>query len=99
MNLDRASLPCMGRLPGWLVDGVATVSFIGRLGPAPGTLGAFAGTVFFAVALQDAPPLAGFLVLIVMLVLGTFFADESEKRMGKRDPGCIVVDVLGDEDR
>lgn len=92
MSAERASLPLMGRLPGWCVDAVATVGFIGRVGPAPGTLGALAGTVFFAVCLQDAPAWLVFAAILGLNALGIAFADEAEKRMGIHDPGSVVID-------
>jgi phosphatidylglycerophosphatase A len=88
----RVSFPCMDRLPDWLVMAVAKVLWIGDLKPAPGTLGALAGTVFYAVALQDASNGARLFAIVFMLAVGWIFCDEAEKRIGETDPGCVVFD-------
>jgi phosphatidylglycerophosphatase A len=82
----------LSRLPDWFVNGVATVFFLGKIGPAPGTFGALAGTVFFALVLQEASPAARFWTLLFLLIAGVLFCGEAEKRMGKRDPGCVILD-------
>ena len=88
----RVSFPGMNRLPDWLVMAVAKVLWLGDLKPAPGTLGALAGTVFYAVALQDASSGAKLFAIIVMLAIGLAFCDEAEKRLGETDPGCVIFD-------
>jgi phosphatidylglycerophosphatase A len=91
MSASRVASP-LSRLPDWFVNGVATVFFLGKIGPAPGTLGALAGTVFYALVLQEASPSTGFWTLLALLVAGVPFCGEAEKRMGKRDPGCVILD-------
>jgi phosphatidylglycerophosphatase A len=87
---NRPSL--LSKLPDALVNGVATVFHLGRIGPAPGTLGALAGTVFFALALQNASPSVRFWTILFLLFAGVLFSGEAERRMGKRDPGCVIID-------
>jgi phosphatidylglycerophosphatase A len=82
----------MGRLPEWLVKAVAEVLWIGELGPAPGTLGALVGTVFFAVCLQDLSGKAVFFAILALLIVGWLFCDEAERRIGRHDPGCVIFD-------
>jgi len=82
----------MDKLPDWLVMAVAKVLWIGDLKPAPGTLGALAGTVFYAVALQDTSNGAKLFAIVVLLAIGSIFCDEAEKRIGTTDPGCVVFD-------
>jgi len=82
----------MNRLPDCVVMAVAKVLWIGNLKPAPGTLGALAGTVFYAVALQEASNGAKLFAIVLMLIVGLFFCDEAEKRIGEIDPGCVIFD-------
>jgi phosphatidylglycerophosphatase A len=86
------SFPGMGKLPDWLVMAVAKVLWVGDIRPAPGTLGALAGTVFYAVALQDVSAGTKLFAIILLLAVGWVFCDEAEKRIGSIDPGCVVFD-------
>jgi phosphatidylglycerophosphatase A len=90
--MARRFLPTMGKFPDWLVNGVSTLGGLGYLGPAPGTSGAFAGTLFYGFFGRW----MGFgwtLVLIVgLFIVGWAFSGESEHRMGKIDPGCVIFD-------
>jgi phosphatidylglycerophosphatase A len=90
--MPRASLPGMAKLPDWLVMAVSKVLWIGNIKPAPGTLGALTGTVFYAVALQDASNGTKLFAIIFMLAIGWVFCDEAEKRIGEIDPGCVIFD-------
>lgn len=90
--MNRPSLPFMGRLPGWLVKGVATLFGLGNLKPGPGTIGSLVGTVFFALVLQDLSSVVVFWVIIAMLIVGCFICDEAEIRIGKHDPGSVIFD-------
>jgi phosphatidylglycerophosphatase A len=89
---ERKPLPGMGALPRWLVDAVATVFWLGRIGPAPGTIGSLAGTVFVALAFPRMPLLAWWLVVLLLFVVGVFFCDEAERRHGVEDPGFVILD-------
>ena len=73
---------------------IATLGPVGRLPGAPGTWGS-------AAALAAAPwcfmplPLAGRLAaLALVLALGTWAAARAETALGRKDPGCVVVDEL-----
>lgn len=73
---------------------IATLGPVGRLPGAPGTWGS-------AAALAAAPwcfmplPLAGRLAaLAFVLALGTWAASRAENALGRKDPGCVVVDEL-----
>ena len=89
---ERRSLPLMERLPGWLVMGVSTLCGIGRIGPAPGTLGALAGTVFVALVLPGASWWISLLWIVALFAVGWLFCDEAEKRLGIHDPGIVIFD-------
>ncbi len=88
----RASLPFMSHMPDWLVKGAASVGGLGNIGPAPGTLGSIAGTIFYAVALMNTSPGFAFATTLFMLVVGVFICDEAEIRLKRTDPGCVVLD-------
>jgi len=90
--IKRASLPLMSRLPDRLVHAVATLGGLGNVGPAPGTLGSLAGTLFYALILQNASSSSSFLCVLALLVVGLFFCDEAELRIGRPDPGCVILD-------
>lgn len=87
-----------GNAPGSMADAaavfIATLGPVGRLPGAPGTWGS-------AAALAAAPwcfmplPLAGRLAaLALVLALGTWAAARAETALGRKDPGCVVVDEL-----
>lgn len=82
----------MDRLSRGFVEGVATVGGIGRIKPAPGTWGSLAGTLFYGLALMPLAPWLRWVLVALLLVIGWLFCDEGERRMGLRDPGCIVID-------
>lgn len=82
----------MAKLPDWLVNGVATVCGLGYLKPAPGTIGSLAGTLFYALCLSDLDLWALLGIAVLLFLAGWVFSDDSERRMGKTDPGCIIWD-------
>lgn len=82
----------MAALPSWLVNGMATLGGLGRIGPAPGTLGSAAGTVFYALVMYRCERPLSFAITLLLLIAGVFFCDEAEIRMNKSDPGCVILD-------
>ncbi|WP_319584965.1 phosphatidylglycerophosphatase A [uncultured Pseudodesulfovibrio sp.] len=73
---------------------VATLGPVGHFPKAPGTWGSLAATVvapslFLTLAL---PWRAA--VLIAIFFIGTWACGRAETIMGKKDPGCVVVDEL-----
>jgi phosphatidylglycerophosphatase A len=79
-------------LPARLVTACATLGPLGRRMPAPGTWGSLAGLAVFAVFLPRAS--AG-LILAVSVVAGYLavgICGEAERRLGKRDPGEVILD-------
>lgn len=79
-------------LPTRTVLACATLGPIGRKLPAPGTWGSVAGLLYFTVFFH---PLGVFGTLLFSAV-GAYFAvalcGEAEFRMGKKDPGEVVLD-------
>ncbi len=79
-------------LPSQMVINFATLGPVGRIRKAPGTWGSVAGLLYFTVFYY---PLGVFGTVLFGLI-GSYFAvamcGEAEFRLGKRDPGEIVLD-------
>jgi len=60
---------------------------------APGTVGTLAGIPFALVFWVIPPPFFGVYVVGLML-LAIFIADQAEKILKEKDPGCIVIDEI-----
>lgn len=74
--------------------GIALGLGSGLLRPGPGTWGTLAGWAAF-VAIGDALPAAGWLVLIVAtFVLGAICAQRTGAALGRPDHGAIVIDEI-----
>ncbi len=72
---------------------IATGFFSGKIPFAPGTFGTLAAIPFALVFLII--PASFYGVYIVGLILAAiYFADKAEKIIGKKDPGCIVIDEI-----
>ena len=71
----------------------ATGFFSGKIPFAPGTFGTLAAIPFALVFIVIPPALHGFYTVGLILV-AVYVADEAEKILGKKDPGCIVVDEI-----
>lgn len=90
MRLRQPRWPSL--LPARFVTACATLGPLGRRMPAPGTWGSLAGLASFAVFLPRAS--AG-LILAVSVVAGYLavgICGEAERRLGKRDPGEVILD-------
>jgi phosphatidylglycerophosphatase A len=78
--------------PSRSVVAIATLGPIGRLLPAPGTWGSVAGVSYFAVFFGR----LNFAENLVASAVGAYFAvafcGEAEVRLGKKDPGEIILD-------
>ena len=75
---------------------VASVGFVGRFPIAPGTAGSVAGLFLYGLLrLFELPRLEGPIILATF-VLGMWAATVTERFMGGKDPGPVVIDgVLG----
>ncbi|MCP3876160.1 MAG: phosphatidylglycerophosphatase A [Desulfobacteraceae bacterium] len=71
----------------------ATGGYSGKIPFAPGTFGTIAGIPFALVLLVIPPPFYGVYV-VSMILAAIYFADQAEKILGKKDPGCIVIDEI-----
>jgi phosphatidylglycerophosphatase A len=90
MRLAQPSWPKI--LPTWLVVNLATLGWIGRKLPAPGTWGSLVGTAFAATFV----PRFGVAGVIGFSVVAGYVAvaicGEAEVRLGKQDPGEVILD-------
>ncbi|MDO8631269.1 MAG: phosphatidylglycerophosphatase A [Phycisphaerales bacterium] len=79
-------------LPSRLVVACATLGPLGQKLPAPGTWGSLAGLLYFLVFFYR----AGAGGILVASAVGAYLAvaicGEAENRLGKRDPGEVVLD-------
>jgi len=72
---------------------IATGFFSGRIPFAPGTFGTIAAIPFALVFLIIPSSFYG--IYITGLILAAiYFADQAEKILDKKDPGCIVIDEI-----
>jgi len=74
---------------------VATLGPVGRRLPAPGTWGSAAGLLYFTVFF-DRSPLEGVAGNLILSAFGAYiavaFCGEAEFRMGRKDPGEVILD-------
>lgn len=75
---------------------IASAGFVGRVPIAPGTAGSAAGLAIYAlIRLLDQPGLEA-AVIVITLVVGIWSATVTERVLGTKDPGPVVIDeVLG----
>ncbi|MDR3639750.1 MAG: phosphatidylglycerophosphatase A [Humidesulfovibrio sp.] len=87
-STDRLSLP--DRLALFL----ATLGPVGRMPKAPGTWGSAAALVAAPWCFMPLPFYARAGVLCLVLGAGAWAAGRAETVLGRKDPGCVVVDEL-----
>ncbi len=73
---------------------LATLGPVGRLPKAPGTWGSLAALAAAPWCFTPLPLAARLAVLGLVLALGTWAAARAETALGRKDPGCVVVDEL-----
>jgi phosphatidylglycerophosphatase A len=81
-------------LPTGLVVNLATLGPLGRKLPAPGTWGSLAGLLYFLLFFQRLGAGANLLVSAVAAYVAVAICGEAEVRLGKRDPGEVVLDEV-----
>ena len=72
----------------------ATLGPIGRRLPAPGTWGALAGCVYFVVVFFNLSTGANLLLSALGGYVAVAFCGEAEFRLGRKDPGEVILDEL-----
>ena len=78
--------------PSKAVVALATLGPIGRNLPAPGTWGSVAGVSYFAVFFQRLNFAENLVASAVGTYLAVAFCGEAEVRLGKKDPGAVILD-------
>src|SRR5215213_5247400 len=81
-------------LPSRLVIACATLGPLGRKLPAPGTWGSLAGLLYFALFFQRTSGAGVVLVSAIASYVAVAFCGEAEIRLGKRDPGSVILDEV-----
>jgi phosphatidylglycerophosphatase A len=71
----------------------ATGGYIGNSSLAPGTLGSLLGLPFcFLLSKTDLP--VAILCTLIFIFWATWIAQEAERQLNRKDPGCIVIDEI-----
>lgn len=78
--------------PTRFVCAVATLGPVGRRLPAPGTWGSLAGLLYFAVIFRQSRWEVIFAWSVLLSYLAVAFCGEACRRLGKKDPGEIILD-------
>ena len=79
-------------LPTSLIVGLATLGPLGRKLPAPGSWGSLAGLLWFALFFRAAGVVGSVLACAGIAWLAVGLCGEAEIRLGRRDPGMIILD-------
>jgi phosphatidylglycerophosphatase A len=79
-------------LPMQMVMAFATLGPVGRIRKAPGTWGSVAGLAYFTVFFAQLGLLGTLLLGAVGIYLAVALCGEAEFRLGRRDPGEVVLD-------
>ncbi len=89
----RLSPPVWPRfLPTATVLGCATLGPLGRKLRAPGTWGSVAGLLYFTVVFYPLGWLGVLLLNLIGLYVAVAICGEAEFRLGRRDPGEVIID-------
>jgi len=77
-----------------LATALATLGPIGNFPKAPGTWGSLASIVAAPWLFLPYPLWGRGLILIGILIVGTWASSRAETLMGEKDPGCVIIDEL-----
>jgi len=88
------TLPCPDTLGDKLALHAATLGPAGRMAVAPGTWGSLAAAVLAPILFLPLPLWGRMLALALIFPLGAWCASRAEVVLGRKDPGCVVVDEL-----
>lgn len=75
-----------------LVVAIATLGPIGQRLPAPGTWGSLAGMLYYAVFFMHLSVGQNLILSVIGGWVGVVFCGEAEIRMGRQDPGEVILD-------
>lgn len=73
---------------------LATLGPIGHFPKAPGTWGSLASVIAAPWLFLQFPVTFRIVILIAVLAIGTWACGRAEKVIGKKDPGCVIIDEL-----
>lgn len=90
MRLEQPIWPRF--LPSSLVLACATLGPVGRKLPAPGTWGSVAGLLYFTVIFYPLGILGTLLLTAVGGYVAVALCGEAEFRIGRKDPGEVILD-------
>jgi len=79
-------------LPTHVVLALARLGPLGRRLPAPGTWGSIAGLLYFTVFFHPLGMVATLLLSAVACYLAVALCGEAEFRLGRKDPGEVILD-------
>ncbi len=77
-----------------LAMALATLGPIGHFPKAPGTWGSLAAIVAAPWLFLSLPLWGRLLLLIAIFMIGLWACDRAELLLGKKDPGCVIIDEL-----
>ena len=72
---------------------LATGFYTGNMPRAPGTFGTLPG-LLLCCFLARLPLAASILIVLALICLAVWVAGEAEQMLGRKDPGCIVIDEI-----
>jgi len=81
-------------LPDRAVIAWATCGPVGRWGKAPGTNGTVLGLLLYTAVFYRLGIIGELLLTAVLVFLAVGICGEAERRMGKRDPGEVILDEV-----
>jgi len=81
-------------LPDRTVLSVCRCGPLGSVRKAPGTVGSLGGLALYTLLFFPVGLLGQLLLMMMLVLLAVPFCEEGERRMGKRDPGEIVLDEV-----
>lgn len=87
----RTRNPIWNFIPNRTILALTTFGPVGRL-KAPGTWGSLAGILFYTVVFPYLAPLPYLILCLFFMFLAVPLCEEAEIRLGKRDPGCVILD-------
>jgi len=80
-------------LDNFLVKAISSFFFVGYLPAIPGSFGSLAGVGLFYLLKNSNSPVY-FLFVLGVIALGLLTSGRMERLLGKKDPGCIVIDEV-----
>lgn len=73
---------------------LATLGPVGRIPWAPGTWGSAAAVLLAPFCFVPLPVWGRCMLLLAVFVVGTWVSGRAERALGRKDPGCVVIDEL-----